>query len=716
MELIMRSIRIHDLAIASLFVNVSAFAETSQLSVANARLSPVVVTATKVEKDPLDVPFGLSVLTREDLDNKNINSVEGVIHNSANTNLVSSGDGRANSNTIKIRGMGPLGGAANAEDTSVVVYVDGIPVPASAIANGYFDAERIEVLKGPQGTLFGRNSAGGAINIVTPTPTDETEFSLQAQTGENNHHLVTAIASGAIEDDKLFGRLSITTQEDGAYIDNLNDDDIGDVKKQLTRGTLFFTPSDSTDIKLTLSAERDRRSYVTFGPLRSSASSKMAVQIDADNAVDKDAYGAGLTISHELTNFNFTSVTGIHDIDISQYVDGYENSLFPSNYNGYFSDWDEQHQTFSQEFRLNSHSGTDIAWVTGLSYYHSDFDAVFIDGVEGMPSFNSTRDVELISESYSWFGEVTVPMNNSLDIVAGIRYTDDSKEEDLKYTGMANPSRGQVASANRQHELNDNFVTGRASLIYKIDPQSRLFATLSRGHKAGGFQQYSTSIATGLITKEAFKESEINAFELGYKLRSQDGRFNMSSSVFINNIKDEQVFEFDAKNTLRILNADARTKGMELETNYQLSNAWQLAANLGYVDAELRNNGVEFDTRTGAKAGNALPVVSKWSGGLSMAYRERAPWLNDNAELFGALSWQYTGSSQADIKNSLKLRKFNTINLKLGANVTPKLELYGFANNLLDDYQEQFGTNQFGGKGISVGRDRVMGIGFKYQL
>ena len=706
--------------LAGLLVSVPVIAETDYSSTDSSAVDTIVVTATKVEKDSLDVPFGLTVLSGKDLDNKNIHSIEGVIGNTANTDIVTSGDGRANSTTIKIRGMGPLGGAANAEDTSVVVYVDGIPVPASAIANGYFDVQRIEVLKGPQGTLFGRNSAGGAINIVTPTPSDETELSVRAQGGENNHHRVSAVVSGAIAQDKLYGRLLVASQEDGAYIENQDANDLGGVKKELARATLFFTPSDITDIKLTLSAERDRRSFVSFGARRDDAGDKLVVGTDLDNEVGKDAYGVGLTINHELDSFNFTSATGYHDISINSYTDGLENNLARAVFGVNpvtTSDWDEDHKTFSQELRLSSHADSYADWVTGLSYYNSQFKSLYNDNYKfPFPfSVNGQRDLKLTSESYSWFGEATLPVSDTLDLVAGLRYTNDKKTEELKFKNNNN-SVGLVDSAHRQHDLSDNFVTGRASIIYKMDPRSRVFATVSRGHKTGGFQQYSDSIAIGSTADESYESSQVNAFELGYKHRSQDGTFSISNSIFYNDIEDEQVFNFDGvSGALTILNADARTMGAELESAFQLTEAWQLAANLGYLDTELRNISNQFTKLTGGKNGNELPGVAKWSGGISVDYRDRAPWINDNVELFGVFSWQYTGSRQADIANSFKLRKFNNVNVKFGASVNDQLEIYGFINNLLDNYQEQFGTN-FGGPVVAIGRNRVAGLGMSYQL
>ena len=686
-------------------------------------LLPLLVTATKIEKDPIDIPFGLSVMNAEALDRKRIDSVKRMLENTANVDIVTSADGRPHA--IKIRGVGPLIGPANAEDTSVVVYVDGIPQPLSSIANGYFDIERVEVLKGPQGTLFGRNTTGGAINIITPTPSDEPELFIRTEVGENNHYLLDAVASGVVVEDKVYGRFSFTTKGDGAYVKNDVGPDIGEVNKNAARGALFFIPDDYTDVKLTLSAEQDIRNFSVIG-LMPEEGDDFKVSLDEENKVKKDAYGLGLTVNHDMGDFTFTSATGLNDVKSHLYTDDTDGLFYSANFgvpsNTYnnpdidYSDWHERHKTLSQEFRLSSTENSEMSWVSGASFYHSDYNYYYVNHSQNNAlTNNGTRDGDQSTQSYSLFGEGTIAVGGGFNIAAGLRYTHEKKDEDFKYTG--NGLGGTVASAQRKQALTDNFVTGRTSVIYELNPTSRLFATLSSGHKTGGFQRFSTNIATVGAADDSYGGSDITAYEIGFKHRSASGDFSFDTSLFYNTLDNEQVSQFDpVAGGFKTLNVDALTYGLELQGTYRINNAWDISGNLSRTFSEMRHVDAEFASLVKGENGNALPNTPEWTGGVSIDYRDQVSWVAPGSEVFTNLSWQHTGAREGNVGNSFKLKAFDDVNLRTGVALSHDLEFYGFVNNLLDENKEQFGFDFFGqgnNLGVSVGRDRVIGLGMK---
>jgi iron complex outermembrane receptor protein len=690
----------------------------------NTSLPSIVVTATKLEKDPIDVPFGLTVFNAEALKQKRINTVYDALKNTPNVDIVSSGDGRANA--IKIRGVGPLGGPANVEDTSVVVYVDGIPQPLSAIENTHFDAERIEVLKGPQGTLFGRNTTGGAVNIITPTPTADSELSISISGGENGHYSLGTVASGELSPGKVFGRIAFTSQGDDAYIENKIGTDIGENKKEAVRGTLFFTPTDDTDIKVTLSAEKDNRTFSVIG-LRPENGQDFVTSLDKPNNVDKDAYGLGVTLNHDAENVRFTSATGVNRVKTDLLTDDTDSLFFTPNFSGFFgsdstvydntaqdtSDWREEHTTISQEFRLSSAEDADVEWVSGVSFYKSNFDTLYKNQATfNSASSNGTREGQQETRSNSIFGELTLPVSKDVSVVAGLRSTNEKKTEDLSYIG--NGATGTVASATRKQDLEDKFITGRTSVIVAIDPFSRVFATISSGHKTGGFQRFSTNIATGSLADDTYTGSDITAYEMGFKHRAGDGSMTFDLSLFYNDLDNEQVSQFDPTvSGFKTLNVDASTYGVELHSSHQLSSAFRLSSNLGYTVAEMNNLEAEFISLVKGKDGNTLPNTPEWTGGMSLQYRDRAKWIGNKTELFTDISWQYIGKRQGNISNSFTLKPFSEININTGFVLNDNIKISAFVRNLLDENKEQFGFDFFNNKddiGVSVGRGRVIGL------
>jgi len=684
----------------------------------------MLVTATKLEKDSIDIPFGMTIFDSEKLTEKRVNSVYDSLENTPNVDIISSGDGRANA--IKIRGVGPLGGPANAEDTSVVVYVDGIPQPLSAIDNGYIDIEQIEVLKGPQGTLFGRNTTGGAVNIITPTPSEESEFSVKMSAGGDGYHSLGAVASGEISPGKVFGRIAIETENYEAYLKNEIGPDIGENKKDVVRGTLFFTPTDDTDIKLTLSAEKDKRNFSVIG-LRPESGEDFVTSLDSGNYVDKEAYGLGLTLNHETENIKFTSVSGFNYVNTNLLTDDTDSLFYTSNFEDFFgsdstiydntdediSDWNEKHTTFSQEFRLSSLAYADIEWVSGIAFYYSDYDFLYENNATyNSSSSNGIRDGEQETFSASVFGEMTFPVSNDVDVVLGLRGTKEKKTEDLSYTG--NGAFGTVASANRHQELDDDFITGRTSIIYKLNENSRVFATFSTGHKTGGFQRFSTNIATGSLADDSYEGSDILSYEMGYKHHANNGMMALDFSIFYNDLSNEQVSQFDPTvSGFKTLNVDGETYGVELQTRHQLNNAFQLSTNLGYTASKMKNLDGEFISLVEGKEGNQLPNTPEWTGGLSLNYLDQAQWVNDNAELFSNLSWQYTGKRQGNIANTFTLKEYNDINISAGIILGGNIKISAFVQNLIGENKELFGFDFFNNSediGVSVGRDRLVGV------
>ena len=252
-------------------------------------LQGIVITALKRQETDRNVPFGLSVISGSDLEDRKAERVEGVVRNVPNMGFIGFGDGR--STNFNIRGVGAVGDPLAPGDTSVVVYVDGVPQPIFATDMSFFDLDSVEVLKGPQGTLFGRNAMGGAILINTRKPTDQKQVRIRQEVGDPGEHITEAIASGPIRKGKASGRLALRYSGIDGFVPNvITGSDAGQRDVVAGRGTLHLTPNSKTEATLSVNFDNEDRTFPFF-PFRGTANFPTVATI-LDDRMKRDFKGS----------------------------------------------------------------------------------------------------------------------------------------------------------------------------------------------------------------------------------------------------------------------------------------------------------------------------------------------------------------------------------------------------------------------------------------
>lgn len=677
------------------------------------------VTARKRIDHVKDVPFGVSVKTGKELENKGANRVQEAVRDVPNVNIQGFGDGRSTS--FFVRGIGALRDPLSPDDTSFVVYVDGVPQPLFATDVGFLDLAQVELLKGPQGTLFGRNTTAGALNVTTAKPTHTPEFSIRAEVGEDGHLLSEAIASGPIFTDVLAGRVALRFSDIDGFVPNvLTGNDVGETKVLSGRGTLLYTPSDSTKLTLSFFSDRDDRTFPFFvlsntPVFPTSASVK-------DNTSSREIYSATAILETKAKAFQFKSTTNATDLRTDDiFVDDTEGFTFshltglPVSFfslNNAFTDWKEKRRTFSQEVLLSSLPHEKLAWVFGASYFGSHFEADYFNENDPFPILSGKRNNELKSNSFSVFGESTVPIGERFKVTTGARLSHDTKSYDLKYTGVGTP--GTVASFRDAGDLDFTFVTGRASLSYDLTPESTAFMTVSRGYKSGGYPRLAIDAAIGARTKP-YQSSQTWTYEAGYKFHAKDQSAFFEFSAFYNDVKDEHVLAFDPLVfSFRPNNIDVRTYGVELSAGLKVSEVLTVSGALGYTEAELINIDPNNPV-AGAKNGNHPTNVPKFTASTALQYRQPVSELGLRelpGNVFSHVSWEYIGERAADVANSFFLRPYHLVSARVGYEPSPSMQIYAFGKNLLDEIPELAGAFVPPNTQVAVpGRGRVIGLG-----
>lgn len=661
---------------------VAATSETIQLA-------PVTVTARKADEQIKDVPFALTVIEGADLQQRRLDSLQDVLVQTPGVDFQSYGDSNV---TLRIRGVGTLS-KVSSEDSSVMIYVDGQPQPMSSSVLTTLDVERVEVLKGPQGTLYGRNSEAGAVNIVTRQPTRTLEGHVRTEIGTEGHRLGEAAVGGPLTE-ALSGRLALRYAERDYPITNVQTGDpLTNPDDLAVRGTLLWEPAGSdTSVTLTLAHEQanDRAGAMALLPFDGTP-----VMDAPPGSFDDDLHNshAGLTVKHAFDWAVLTSQTGVTATSMNVEGPFYEGLTYqrllgfkPQSFRQYLG----EERSVNQELRLSSLPDDPVFWVAGVNVFRMqreiDTRNVF-DQLNPANPFNADIDRDFATTSGAVFGEVTYPLTDALKITGGLRQTWERKTYDAEWRANAsNPSPLRLSTDS--DSFNDTYTTGRASLAYDITPETTVYATYSRGYKSGGYGDYGSNIAYGMAD-EPYEAATVDSYEIGTKNVFDGGRLTLNAAVYFNDIKGDHLYAFDPVTyATRPENVDTRTMGAELDGAWAIGGGFTVSGGVAYTRAVIESDNLA----AGIVSGNDVPNTARWSTQVSLLHETELPGFLgiSNPLLSTRLSHKYLGERPADPQNNFDLSDLHKIDLRVGL-LAGSTEIYLWGDNLLDEHQELYG-------------------------
>ena len=676
------------LAGATLLLGAGASAQdqdTAQPDAAAIVLDGITVTARKIEEPIQQVPFGISVLGAETIERQRIVDTPTVARQTPGLNMFDSGIRTfANAN---IRGTGSFS-PISSDDTSVPVFIDGIPVPLRAFDQEFFDIEQIQVLRGPQNTTFGRNAQAGAISITTGQPTSQPLFQIGGEVGNLDFYRVSALASGPLTD-TLAGRLSGQFDtRDGDIPNLLTDDDVRAEEIVTINGKLVWTPSDTTDVTLAARYGFYDEEPTPGALLEDTDFPRLALLPQPES--ETEIAGFGLTAEHDLPWATLTSVTGVQYYASDVFSDqtdglvlgaltGFPIAFF-SDPNSDTSDESEESLQYSQELRLTGELENGTQWLAGFSFYRADLD-YDIDLV-GPLQLQGDFSNEFTTTSYAGFGEVTVPLMDRLRGIVGFRFTRERKQ----FSGRFSDDTGTalVSSFSEDGDESFNLPTGRVALSYDFLPELTGFVSISRGAKAGGFQLFDPNALQGIPT-DSFNSAFTWAYEAGIRGTLLDGRLDVSASAFFNDTKDEDISDFQFEPVTRAVteNADTESFGLEIEAAYRPISGLTLSGGLALTETEITGSDV-----AGIDVGNELPLTPAVSFNLAAEYLHPVSAFGADGDVFGRVDYAYVGSRPVDPQNTFDLDPYDIVNLRLGWE-SDRVSLYGFVENVFDEVYEE---------------------------
>lgn len=636
-------------------------------------LDTVTVTAQKIEENIQEVPISMSVFDEFTIEDRKIESVENVAPYTSNFLLLNKANGYY---SPSIRGISQAVGYSLSNPVSVVV--DGIPVSSSLGFNEILmDVERIEVLKGPQSTLYGKETQAGVINVITKKPNNETRIKLKGDVGSDNKKELSLSASGPIIKDKLFLGVSAKHYKKDGFIKNTTLGGFANDKEyDYGRLHLRYTPTDNLEISLITSKHKldNGDGDFAFTPNSDDRSITSSVQGYDESSTTSHA----LKVSYNINDYLFESITTHREYK----TDALQNYHFATVYD-FHAIIDKVHKKTSQEFRL-SNSSTSLKWLVGV---YADKDKLDESSSYVYSSGAYPTDEIMDGNSLGVFVHTDYAITDKLSLILGARYDKDESNYEDK-------------NSNNNLEISNSEISPKVSLKYQYNENSMYYTTVAKGYRAGGFHPYAPSI----YPKEYDSEVLWN-YEIGAKNSFFNNRLIVNSSIFYMEIDDMQVSvypETDSFHTYIDNAAKATSKGFEIELNGKLTDTIELFGSYGYTDASFD----EYTDAQGDYSGNKTIYAPKYNYNIGIQYR-------NNQGYFARADLNGYGKTYFNKENTHSRDAYSLVNAKIGYEVE-NFDIYLYGKNIFDKKYDAVGM--YGSTSVVYSEPREIGIQLAYRF
>ncbi|MFV3076971.1 TonB-dependent receptor [Niveispirillum fermenti] len=604
-------------------------------------LEEIIVTAQRRSERLQDVPVTVTAFSAEEIEQARLRQIDDIASRTPGLNFDAF---PASQPRITIRGIGSSDRGA-AGDPSSAVFLDEVYLgrPA-AVAFDAFDVSRIEVLKGPQGTLYGRNVVGGAVNVVTNRPQlDRTEGGVELTAGNYERLEAAGVVNVPLVDGKWAARASGAWRTHDGYVRNTFTG--GRVEDQDTRSGrlhLYGEPSEAVRLLLTVDGTRDRATGPAQHVLDLDPTDPMSALWTVDRNrkytagseegyQDRDTWGVRGQLDWDLPFATVTYLGAWRDLDYHAAYD-FDGGNSSTNPVGISGGNDEASSFSSHELRLGALPESRIQWVAGLYNFNSDTDRVDSLVIDmGRPATEIYNQAAKLN-SYAAFGDVTVPLDDRFSVIAGLRYSRDEKEYTVSNTAGTAVLRGSERFAVSVSDTY-NAWTWRAGGQYKLDRDHQFYGMVSRGFKSGGFQDTPGSAAEAA---DGFEPEYATQYELGQKGSFLDGRVVWNNTIYLMKYTDLQTRRTLPNLSIVTENAGKATiKGYETYLSWRLFAGARMTATYGYTDATFDR----FEPEPGEDyAGNRLSRTPKHKIVLSPSYETG---FADGSSLLFAADYRY---------------------------------------------------------------------------
>jgi iron complex outermembrane receptor protein len=552
-------------------------------------LEAVTVTAQRREEAVQKTPVTVTALSERDVERRQVRNIEDLRFEVPNV-IIEPNTGTTTGAKVFLRGVGADESLFTA-DPAVAIYIDDVYIPRQTGALfDLFDVERIEVLRGPQGTLYGRNATGGAIKYITRQPNGEQSFVVGGTLGNLGRGDLRATLGGRLGESLDFSAAALTRNRDGFLRDVTNNRDVNDQEVYAMRLGFSLPLGDSTRASLSLDGikERSGPAYATgvirvpvvipgnpptVRPINDPDRNFYTAQtnlVNGDN--DLDQFGIALTTETELDWATWRNI--LHYRSMENLLFGDFDATTATRLH-LFQDQDQDQQGY--ETQLISSGDGPLSWVGGLFLFRESNEQptrqdVFARG--------PTNTIKQDTDARALYGQATYRFDNGFSLTGGLRYSWEEKDFSVVSIRANGTEAFRFADKNDWSKLDWKLVGD-----YQFSDDVMAYASAATGFKSGGFNGRGASIAA--IT--TVDEETVLSYEIGVKSTLADGRVRLNANYFRNEYDDLQLTAIDSTGAFVLTNAtDTLIQGFELEATALLTDAWQANLSLGTIDAEYR--------------------------------------------------------------------------------------------------------------------------------
>ena len=679
-----------------------------QLKPSSTQLDAVIVSAQKKEEVLQRIPFSISSISSRQVQDYrlwDINEITAIVPN------LYSADPGDNRNVTSIRGI-----TTTSYDPAVATYIDGVnQFNLDTYIPQLVDVERIEILRGPQGTLYGRNAMGGVINIITKQPTNQFRANAELSVGNYDQHRFGFGIRFPVVKDKLFaGFAGVYEGRKGFYTNQFNNESFDRQRGATGNYFLKYLPNSRWNVTLNVK-NRWNRNHGTF-PLASSpdAAFNEPFQLNQD-AVTKmidNVFNGSLSINHYGNGFQFGSQTA-YQVNHRYYDEPIDGDFSPIDgitiINNYGDDWNRV-KAFTQEFKIASpaSSMSPLSWTVGSYIFVQDNPVKqaihFGDNADlvGAPdkNFSLISSTKGKNHGVALFGQVTYAITEKLDVIAGLRYDYERRKLSVLGEYQKDPDPNPVFDTRPDTSATNSFnaFSPKLGLAYEASENTNLYVTYSRGYRTGGLTQLSSDPSQPPLYP--FKPEYSDNVEVGIKNNLFSNRLHLNFAAFYTRVKDAQVPTLIIPDAITITrNAGKLTsKGIEMEVMATPVKGLQAVYNLGLTDAEyntlkLSQNGSSVDL-----AGKKQIFTPGVTSMLALQYGYNLG-TKHNLEIVVRGEWMHLGRQYFDLANNISQKPYHLLNTRFGM-TSNHFDVMFWGRNLTDEqyisYAYDFGATHLG--------------------
>ena len=730
-------------------------------------LEEVIVTVQKREQSLQDVGVAVTAFTGKQIREYGFTTSTEIVNMTPGLNYTVP---NAESSQINyfLRGVG-LNDFADANENPVAVYMDDIYRPAmGGLSFQLFDIERVEVLRGPQSALFGRNTNGGVVHFLSKRPTEDLDGHLNLSLGSHSEVKLEGALGGG--NSQVSSRVSAAMHKHDGYTENRAGPDYNETDAIGLRGQFRFTPSDNFDALVnayyteneasvgawqheattinangenvalgaseqSMGVDCNADGVLDQGDLRpapgtdcfgyrDSDGDPYAGEFDRDGRVESETSGVSITLTWDLRWGQLTSITGFQNVDRLQSEDT-DSGPFPLLQPTFAAETD----TVTQELRLAGEA-EEFRWLAGLYYFDNEVNGYYDLDLTNLDFVYFDADYTQVTDSLAFFGQVEYELAPQWTLVVGARMASEDKELDYINRDTAGFFTGIIglptdvafdfdrASAGDLAAHDEDSFSGKLELDWRPNDDWLVYGSLSRGVKSAGFNvgflDGNFIFASNSVETVPYGPETLTSLEVGFKSTFAGGRARLNGSAFAYDYEDFQTFRFELLNQV-IFNSNADVRGLELELESAPATGWDLALGLALLDATAE--GIPAPSGDAVRDRNMVAAPE-----ISLTGMLRYEWPAMGGMISAMLWGNWQSSMYFDIQNApvSEQESYAIGNFRVAyRTVDERWEVGAFVHNIADEEYKRYTfdfTGTFGFNQLSYGKPRWAGLHLRYSF